>query len=148
MDWEVFSCTPVRRGDRWPVSYSPNPLLTATWAITCNLSNETLEFVWESVGAKCVQTEMSTVIQSDHSSDAFVYEDWIRNKAQTHRVEVILHYRQDKSISESWITGFYSRFERTQTIWITKMTSHLHNKKNRVDYISFPQVFIILCIVF
>lgn len=50
---------------------------------------------------KWVQTGMSSVIQSDHSNDAFVYEDRIRNQAQTHRGEVILHYGQDKSISES-----------------------------------------------
>lgn len=59
--------------------------------------------VWEQ---KWVQTGMSSVIQSDHSSDAFVYEDRIRNEAQTHRGEVILHYGQDKSISKSWIIGF------------------------------------------
>lgn len=38
--------------------------------------------VWEQ---KWVQTGMSSVIQSNHSSDAFVYKDRIRNEAQTHR---------------------------------------------------------------
>lgn len=70
----------VGRADRWPVSCSPNPPLVAvTQAITRNLSNETVAFVWESVGVKWLETGMSAVIQSLCSTNISVYKEGTRN---------------------------------------------------------------------
>lgn len=150
MDWKSSSRTPVRRGDRWPVSYSPNSLvLTATWAITCNLSNETLEFVWRSVGAKMGsdRNEKCNSIRPQQQGLCLRRQNQDQGpnpqRGSNFTLQTGQIYIWELNHGFSW-----QAWTKTNFIWITNVTYHLHNKKNRVSYISFPQVFIILCVVF